>query len=92
MALERIKMIRKIHRVRIKISTPATGATTTNPVTEDHDISSLGIVDFNKCELVRQMTYTEYMTLELTSATNIRSYVIEPSNEYSADVQIIEHY
>jgi hypothetical protein len=92
MALSRIKMIRKIHKTRVTISSVATGATSSNAVTEDHDITSLGILDIDKCEVKRQMTYPEYMTVELVNTTTIRSHTKEPSHIYEADVQIIEYY
>jgi hypothetical protein len=92
MALAKIKMIRHVKTVTVDLS-GLSGAPGT-PVTNDYNITSLGIVDFNKCEIITNMGSADHGNIffELTSNINLRATLHTGTNNTSVKVQIKEHY
>jgi hypothetical protein len=92
MALERIKMIRQVKTVTVDLS--GLSGTSGAPATNDYNITSLGIVDFNKCEIITNMGSVDQGAIffELTSNINLRATVHTGTNNTAVKVQIKEHY
>jgi hypothetical protein len=85
MALERIKMIRKIHSVE------HTSGTTPN-TTEVIDVTSFGIVDYTKCEILDNkgaLDNSSWYRLVSNTALEFRN---QSTTSYVRNILIKEHY
>jgi hypothetical protein len=92
MPLDRIQMIRKIHNLEISVANH-----TGNQSTQTVDITSLGIIDYNKCEIINsgdnsQYNYSHPSGFRLVSNTSLEYTHSQNGAGAVKPIQIKEYY